>query len=218
MKKLLAAATLASVAVLALVAFAPTSSATSEANNWYVCKWVGPPGNDETLQTGQNPIFVDENAIMAETGLPTVSIGDAFADAQTHSRVIAGPYSPPGIDPEPVCPVTTPSTSPPPVSTTPPPVTTTPPPVTTTPPPVTTSPPPVTTTTAPPPPPSETTPPPVGGPGPGNPPNNPPPAEGNTPNKLAFTGIEDVLPIGALALALLGSGTGLVWFNRKRDE
>lgn len=122
MKKLLLLLTMASVALVAVAVFVvPQASATAAADHWYVCKWVGPPGNDETLQTGGNPIFVDASAVKAQTGLPDVHIGDAFSDAQTHSRVIAGPYSPPGIDPEPVCPTT-------PVTTTSPPPTTTPPP------------------------------------------------------------------------------------------
>jgi hypothetical protein len=39
-----------------------------------------------------------------------------------------------------------------------------------------------------------------------------------SPTGLAFTGIEDVAPIGAIALALLTGGTGLMWLGRKRDE
>lgn len=133
MKKLLAAVTLASVAVLALVAFAPFADATAPATHWYVCKYVGPPGSGEVLQGGDNPIFVDENAIDVDP----VAVGSTFSDAQSHSLVIAGPYAPPGVDPEPVCPGTPPP--PPPTSTTPPPP---PPPTTTTPPPVTTTTPP----------------------------------------------------------------------------
>ena len=72
------------------------AGADPEANNWYVCKFVGPPGVDEVLQTGQNPIFVDENSIKAQTGKDTVSIGDEFADAQGRSVVVAGPFAPTG--------------------------------------------------------------------------------------------------------------------------
>ena len=34
---------------------------------------------------------------------------------------------------------------------------------------------------------------------------------------LAFTGIEDVVPIGAAALALLTTGSGLLWLSRRKD-
>jgi hypothetical protein len=129
MRKYLMAAALIATALAVGLAVVP-AGATAEANNWYTCKYVGPPSSpNETLAGGQNPILTDENAILAQTGLATVTIGDEFADGQDQSVVIAGPVSPPGIDPEPVCP-TTPTTTPP-----PPPPTTTPPPVVTTPPP-----------------------------------------------------------------------------------
>ena len=34
--------------------------------------------------------------------------------------------------------------------------------------------------------------------------------------KLAFTGIEDVVPIGALALTLMTTGSGLLWAGSRR--
>jgi hypothetical protein len=36
------------------------------------------------------------------------------------------------------------------------------------------------------------------------------------PGKLAFTGFEDVVPIGALALTLLTMGSGLMWAGAHR--
>ena len=80
------------------------------ANNWYVCKYVGTPGDFETLQTGQNPIFVDENAIMNANGGIPVAIGQDFPDAHGHSKVVDGPYAPPGLGQgnEPDCPTTPP--------------------------------------------------------------------------------------------------------------
>jgi hypothetical protein len=36
------------------------------------------------------------------------------------------------------------------------------------------------------------------------------------PGKLAFTGIEDVVPIGALALTLVTTGSGLLWAGSRR--
>jgi hypothetical protein len=50
-----------------------------------VCKYVGTPGVDERLQTGQNPIVVDSNAL-AEGFTGTVPW--AFADAQGRSIAI----------------------------------------------------------------------------------------------------------------------------------
>jgi hypothetical protein len=51
----------------------------------FVCKFVGTPGIDERLQTGQNPISVSVNAIPNWSG----TIGEFFADAQGRSLVIA---------------------------------------------------------------------------------------------------------------------------------
>src|SRR5512135_1073434 len=49
----------------------------------YVCKYVGIPGIDERLQTGQNPIEVSVNTIP-----PPVVIGSYFPDAQGRSYVL----------------------------------------------------------------------------------------------------------------------------------
>lgn len=46
----------------------------------YVCKYVGTPGTDETLQTGNNPISIDRKDDMV--------IGTPFTDAQGRSVVI----------------------------------------------------------------------------------------------------------------------------------
>lgn len=50
----------------------------------FVCKFVGTPGIDERLQTGQNPISVSVNAIPNFQG-----IGSYFADAHGRSLVLA---------------------------------------------------------------------------------------------------------------------------------
>ena len=62
----------------------PSASGTEElpSNKVFVCKYVGKPGVDERLQTGQNPISVSVNAIP----LGDVQIGSEFADAQGRSR------------------------------------------------------------------------------------------------------------------------------------
>jgi hypothetical protein len=58
--------------------------ASAVAEKVYVCKYVGTPGVDETLQTGNNPIEVSVNA------LPNGwSIGGFFNDNQGRSFVLA---------------------------------------------------------------------------------------------------------------------------------
>lgn len=51
---------------------------------YFVCKYVGTPGVDETLQTGNNPISVSGNALT-----PPIVIGASFNDAQGRSVVVA---------------------------------------------------------------------------------------------------------------------------------
>ena len=72
----------------------------------FVCKYVGTPGDDERLQTGQNPISVSVNAIPAGA-----QVGAFFADAQGRSFVLAfdtGQPEPPVSDcPPPDGPTTT---------------------------------------------------------------------------------------------------------------
>jgi hypothetical protein len=71
-------------AALAL-SIAGTALATSE-GKVFVCKYVGQPGVNETLQTGQNPIEVSVNAIPGDG--PVVP-GYEFADQQGRSVVVA---------------------------------------------------------------------------------------------------------------------------------
>jgi len=77
----------------------------------FVCKYVGTPGVDERLQTGDNPISVSVNAIP----LGNVQVGSEFADAQGRSVVIAFDVGQPEPDvsecPSPVGPTTTSSSS-----------------------------------------------------------------------------------------------------------
>lgn len=56
----------------------------NEPKKVFVCKYVGTPGADERLQTGQNPISVSVNAIPAGA-----TVGAFFADAQGRSFVLA---------------------------------------------------------------------------------------------------------------------------------
>lgn len=50
----------------------------------YVCKYVGTPGDNERLQSGQNPVSVSVNALPVNTGL-----GSFFADQHGRSYVVA---------------------------------------------------------------------------------------------------------------------------------
>lgn len=52
---------------------------------YFVCKYVGTPGQDEELQTGNNPISVSGNAIPATP----VVVGAFFSDQQGRSFVLA---------------------------------------------------------------------------------------------------------------------------------
>ncbi len=79
-------------------------NASSEINNSegkvFVCKYVGTPGVDERLQTGDNPISVSITAIPDYQG-----IGSWFADQQGRSYVLAedvGQPEPPVTDCPPV--------------------------------------------------------------------------------------------------------------------
>ena len=63
----------------------------------YVCKYVGTPGVDEVLQSGNNPIEVSVNSIIPGfAGDPADLIGQAFADGQVKSVVIAVSAGPGG--------------------------------------------------------------------------------------------------------------------------
>ncbi|RPI10931.1 MAG: hypothetical protein EHM63_02425, partial [Actinobacteria bacterium] len=57
---------------------------TTAARKVFVCKYVGTPGVDERLQTGDNPISVDYHSLI---GAP--AIGQFFQDRQGRSVVIA---------------------------------------------------------------------------------------------------------------------------------
>lgn len=61
-----------------------TTTTVSEAKKVFVCKYVGKPGVDEVLQSGNNPISVSVNAIRDYNG-----VGSYFNDAQGRSYVLA---------------------------------------------------------------------------------------------------------------------------------
>jgi hypothetical protein len=117
---------------------AAPSASTHSPHKSYVCKYVSRPGQAERLQTGRNPIWVDNHSLLGYNG--TVTVGQEFKDRQGRSVVIVA--NTPKLDPEPSvadCPPLTPPTT---TKTTPP--TTTPPATTKT------TTPPVTKTTTPP--------------------------------------------------------------------
>lgn len=76
---------LLALGMLALVIIAPVANATDpEPMKVIVCKYVGTPGVDEVLQTGDNPIQVSDNAIPGFTG----TFPYEFADAQGRSLAV----------------------------------------------------------------------------------------------------------------------------------
>ena len=126
------------VAAVVLGFLAPATAAPSRdkvVHKSYVCKYVGTPGVDERLQTGNNPIYVDNHSIL---GKDVVTVGDLFTDAHGFSRVIVANTV--KLDPEPgiescpgyVPPTTTTTTEPSTTTTTEPSTTTTTEPSTTT--------------------------------------------------------------------------------------
>jgi hypothetical protein len=122
MRKLLAVVLVLSTV---LMVGAVTAGATGGDGKVYVCKYVGTPGVDEVLQTGQNPIEVSVNAIPIDP----VVVGSEFADQQGRSVVIG--FVP--LTPEPTV-ADCSQTETPPTPTSPPPTPTSPPPVVTPPP------------------------------------------------------------------------------------
>jgi hypothetical protein len=200
----------AALALLAGVgaAGAAPPTATQSPHKSYVCKYVSKPGEAERLQTGQNPIWVDNHSLLGYDG--TVTVGQQFKDGQFRSVVIVA--NTPKLDPEPSrsdCPPVTPHT------------TTTPPVTKTTRPPITkTTTPPVTKTTTPPA--TKTTPPPAtsGGPAPTTPaavPSTYPmqPVNGGagssnvSTSQLAVTPVQALLVLLALVGLLLALGVRL---------
>ena len=132
---LAAGAALALVAGVGAAGAAP-SAATHSPHKSYVCKYVSKPGHAERLQTGQNPIWVDNHSLLGYDG--TVTVGQEFKDGQFRSVVIVAntpklkpepsvsecpPVTPPPTTKPPTTPPTTPKTTPPVTKTTTPPAT-----------------------------------------------------------------------------------------------
>jgi hypothetical protein len=109
----ISAATIAAVGLVTLSAPAHAAPASSQV---WVCKYVGTPGEDERLQTGNNPIRVSGNAADKDNN-GQVFVGDQFADAQGRSVIVQIEGDDPGEDicsptPPPVEPTTPPTDGP----------------------------------------------------------------------------------------------------------
>ena len=85
--------------MLAIVGGVGTGVAYAEqkVHKSYVCKYVSKPGEAERLQTGQNPIWVDNHSLLGYDG--TVTVGQQFKDGQIRSVVIVA--NTPKLNPEP---------------------------------------------------------------------------------------------------------------------
>ena len=77
----------ATMATLGLVVFSTPAHAAPASSQVWVCKYVGTPGVDERLQTGNNPIRVSGNSADKDKD-GQVFVGDQFADAQGRSVVV----------------------------------------------------------------------------------------------------------------------------------
>jgi len=85
---------LASCGAALLLTATPANAA---AEKYFVCKYVGTPGVDEILQTGQNPISTAAASIKADP----IVVGAFFADDQGRSYVLAEDNTPPGPEGDP---------------------------------------------------------------------------------------------------------------------
>ena len=85
------------MATLGLVAFSTPAHAAPASSQVWVCKYVGTPGVDERLQTGNNPIRVSGNAA-DEDNDGQVFVGEQFADAQGRSVIVQIEGEDPGVE------------------------------------------------------------------------------------------------------------------------
>ena len=84
---------------LSLVVQGSASADTTKIHKSYVCKYVGKPGKAERLQTGQNPIWVDNDSLPGFVKGSLAYVGETFADGQGKSVVIVA--NTPRLNPEP---------------------------------------------------------------------------------------------------------------------
>ena len=104
MTRILAGGIAAGSVIGLFAAAGPAGAAPEKVHKSYVCKYVGKPGTYELLQTGQNPIWVDNHALFrspadynAADGLSQV--GQQFNDGQFLSVVVVANTA--KLDPEP---------------------------------------------------------------------------------------------------------------------
>lgn len=83
LKKALAGIGWIILAVAILLGFLIGRASATPSPKYFVCKYVGTPGDDERLQTGQNPISVSGNAITQP-----VVVGSYFSDQHGRSYVL----------------------------------------------------------------------------------------------------------------------------------
>lgn len=72
------------IAAIFLLRAVASAAKPDPAPKVFVCKYVGTPSEDETLQTGKNPISISSNAIKDYAG-----VGTSFDDEQGRSYVVA---------------------------------------------------------------------------------------------------------------------------------
>ena len=96
-RRLLSISAAATISAVGLVAFSAPAHAAPTSSRVWVCKYVGTPGVDERLQTGNNPIRVSGNAA-DEDNDGQVFVGDQFADAQGRSVIVQIEGEDPGIE------------------------------------------------------------------------------------------------------------------------
>src|ERR687898_2549838 len=96
-RRLLSISAAATIAAVGLVAFSAPAHAAPASSQVWVCKYVGTPGEDERLQTGNNPIRVSGNAA-DEDNDGQVFVGEQFADAQGRSVIVQIEGEDPGIE------------------------------------------------------------------------------------------------------------------------
>jgi hypothetical protein len=84
---------------LSLVIQGSASALPAKVHKSYVCKYVSKPGHAERLQTGQNPIWVDNDSLPGFVKGSLAYVGETFSDGQIKSVVIVA--NTPKLTPEP---------------------------------------------------------------------------------------------------------------------
>src|SRR4029450_12453999 len=96
-RRLLSISAAATIAAVGLVALSAPAYAAPASSRVWVCKYVGTPGEDERLQTGNTQIRVSGNSADKDKD-GQVFVGDQFADAQGRSVIVQIEGEDPGIE------------------------------------------------------------------------------------------------------------------------